>query len=46
MQKLAPVLLGSYITQPLLDEFNARYNDPHYGTSVITFIAHWGRKPA
>jgi hypothetical protein len=23
-----------------------RYQDPHYWTSVITFAANWGRKPA
>jgi hypothetical protein len=29
----------------LLEEFHARYQDPHYWTSVITFTANWGRRP-
>jgi hypothetical protein len=30
----------------MLAEFHARYQDPHYWTSVITFTANWGRKPS
>jgi hypothetical protein len=46
MQELAPALLKSgHITKELLDDFHARYQDPHYWTSVITFTATWGRKP-
>jgi len=45
--ELAPSLLkSSYVTEKLLEEFHARYQDPHYWTSVITFTANWGRKPA
>lgn len=44
--ELAPSLLASnYVTSKMLDEFNMRYRDPHYWTSVITFVANWGRKP-
>ena len=44
MQELAPSLLKSgHVTQELLDEFQARYQSPHYWTSVIT--ASWGHKP-
>ena len=47
MQELEPVLLEStYVTESMLEEFRARYRDPHYWTSVITFTANWGRKPA
>ena len=47
MRELAPSLLKSgFVTEKLLEEFRARYQDPHYWTSVITFIANWGRKPA
>jgi len=47
VQELTPSLLKSnYITQPMLEEFKAHYSDPHYWTSVITFTANWGRKPA
>ncbi len=46
LQELAPALLKSgAVTQELLDNFHARYNDPHYWASVITFTATWGRKP-
>jgi len=33
-------------TAQTLDDFYARYKDPHYWMSVITFIANWGRRPA
>ncbi len=46
MQELAPSLLKSgRVTGELLDEFRTLYQDPHYWTSVITFVANWGRKP-
>jgi SAM-dependent methyltransferase len=46
MRELAPSLLkfGS-ISEPTLAEFYRHYGDPHYWTSVITFVATWGRKP-
>lgn len=47
MRELAPALLQSgFVTEGMLEEFHARFGDPHYWTSVITFIASWGRKPA
>ena len=47
MQVLGPTLLKSdCVTETMLQEFRARYQDPHYWTSVMTFIANWGRKPA
>jgi hypothetical protein len=47
MRELAPSLLKSgYVTGEMLEEFHVRYQDPHYWTSVITFIANWGRKSA
>ncbi len=47
MRELAPSLLKSgHVTDKTLEEFHTRYQDPHYWTSVITFIANWGRKPA
>jgi SAM-dependent methyltransferase len=47
MRELAPSLVKTgYINQQMLDDFYSRYQDPHYWTSVITFTANWGRKPA
>jgi SAM-dependent methyltransferase len=47
VRELAPSLLKSgHILQQTLDEFYSRFEDPHYWTSVITFTANWGRKPA
>jgi len=47
MRELAPAMLKSgYMTEKMLEEFDTRYEDPHYWTSVITFTANWGRKPA
>jgi SAM-dependent methyltransferase len=47
MRELAPSLVKSgYVTDKMLEEFKTWYQDPHYWTSVITFIATWGRKPA
>jgi len=46
MQVLAPALLKSrYFTPEMLEGFFACYNDPHYWTSVITFVAASARKP-
>jgi SAM-dependent methyltransferase len=45
MRELAPVLMGAgCVTEGMLEEFQARYEDAHYWTSVITFVANWGRK--
>ena len=47
VRELAPSLQKpGYVTEKVLEEFYARYQDPHYWTSVITFTANWGRKPA
>jgi SAM-dependent methyltransferase len=47
VRELTPSLLKSgYVTEKMLEEFYARYQDPHYWTSVMTFTANWGRKPA
>jgi SAM-dependent methyltransferase len=46
MRELAPSLLKSEcVAEQLLSEFYTCYQDPHYWTSVITFVANWGRKP-
>ena len=45
--ELRPALLESgYITDETLAQIDNHYRDPHYWTSVITFTANWGRKPA
>lgn len=47
IRELTPSLLKSgYITEEMLKEFYTCYQDPHYWTSVMTFSANWGRKPA
>jgi SAM-dependent methyltransferase len=47
IRELAPSLLNSgHVTEETLEAFRAYYQDPHYWTSVITFMANWGRKPA
>jgi len=47
IQELAASLVKSgYVTEQMLKEFRACYQDPRYWTSVITFTASWGRKPA
>jgi SAM-dependent methyltransferase len=47
MRELGPLLLKlGCVTEKMLEEFHACYQDPHYWTSVITFTANWGRKPA
>jgi SAM-dependent methyltransferase len=46
MQELKPRLLQSgRIAANDFVEFEAHFHDPHYWTSVITFVATWGRKP-
>ena len=46
IRELAPALVKSmFVTEPMLEEFHARYQDPHYWTSVITFTATSGQKP-
>jgi SAM-dependent methyltransferase len=45
--ELKPSLLKSgYVTEKMLEEFHAGYHDSHYWTSVMTFTANWGCKPA
>ena len=45
--ELAPSLLQSRnMTPKMLEGFRALYEDPHYWTSVMTFTASSGRKPA
>ena len=34
------------MTQKVLEDFYSLYENPHYWTSVITFTATSGRKPA
>ena len=47
IRELAPSLLKSgHITGKMLEEFHSCYHDPHYWTSIMTFIENWGRKPA
>jgi SAM-dependent methyltransferase len=47
IRELAPALLKSeHVTESMLEEFWTHYEQPHYWTSVITFTASWGRKPA
>jgi SAM-dependent methyltransferase len=46
MINLRPALLKTgYVSEKMLDEFHTFYIDPHYWTSVISFIANWGCKP-
>jgi SAM-dependent methyltransferase len=46
VRELAPSLVKSgCVTDRMIEEFQARYRDAHYWTSVITFVANWGRKP-
>lgn len=46
LRELKPLLLKSgHVEEEMLTELNARYQDRHYWTSVITFCAAWGRKP-
>lgn len=47
MRELAPSLEKSgHMTGNMLEGFYAGYEDPHYWTSVMTFVENWGRKPA
>jgi SAM-dependent methyltransferase len=47
IQELTPSLLKSgHISGKMLEDFRGCYQDPHYWTSVITYISNWGRKPA
>ena len=47
MRELEPRLLQSgRITQQSFAEFDARFQDPHYWTSVLTMVASWGHKTA
>jgi SAM-dependent methyltransferase len=47
LHELRPALLESdQITEEILAQLDTHYRDPHYWTSVITFTANWGRKPA
>ena len=47
MRELAPALLKSgHVTGKMLQEFHSFYQDPHYWTSIMTFVENWGRKPA
>ncbi|MBV8549863.1 MAG: class I SAM-dependent methyltransferase [Acidobacteriaceae bacterium] len=46
-RELAPSLLKSgCVSADMLEEFHARFQDPRYWTSVISFTSTWGRKPA
>ncbi len=46
VRELAPSLLKSgQVSEQMLEEHHACYQDPHYWTSVITLTANWGRKP-
>ena len=45
MRELRPRLIESgHINAESLKFFDSHYADPHYWTSVITFVASWGRK--
>ena len=47
IEELAPALLRStYVTEEMLDGFRKHSRDRHYWTSVISFTASWGWKPA
>lgn len=47
IRELAPAMLQSgHVTEEMLEEFYVRFQDPHYWTSLISFTANWGRKPA
>lgn len=46
MRELRPRLLESgRIAANCFAEFDARYRDQHYWTSVLTMVASWGRRP-
>ena len=47
IRELTPALLRSgHVTAKMVEEFHSCYEDPHYWTSIMTFIENWGRKPA
>jgi SAM-dependent methyltransferase len=47
VRELAPSLLRSgQVTERMLDDFYSYFQNPHYWTSVISFVATSGRKPA
>jgi SAM-dependent methyltransferase len=47
IRELTPTLLKSgHVTRKMLEGFHSNYQDPHYWTSIMTFIENWGRKPA
>jgi hypothetical protein len=47
VRELAPSLMNSSnMTEKMLEDFYSLYADQHYWTSVITFTATSGRKPA
>jgi SAM-dependent methyltransferase len=47
MREVAPSLLRSgQVTERRLYDFHRNFEDPHYWTSVISFVATSGRKPA
>jgi SAM-dependent methyltransferase len=47
MTELAPALIKSgQMSGEMLEEFHSHYLDPHYWTSIMTFVENWGRKPA
>jgi SAM-dependent methyltransferase len=47
VRELGPLLLKSgHVTEKMLEEFDTRYENPHYWTSVITFTANWGHQQA
>jgi SAM-dependent methyltransferase len=46
VRELGPALLKSgHVTGKMLEEFHSCYEDPHYWTSIMTFVENWGRKP-
>ncbi|MBV8073688.1 MAG: class I SAM-dependent methyltransferase [Acidobacteriaceae bacterium] len=46
MCELGPALQRSgYVTEDMLQDFCAHYEDPHYWTSVLSFTATWGCRP-
>ena len=46
VEELRPRLIESgHVTGELFEEFSKHLQDPHYWTSVITFVASSGRKP-
>lgn len=46
VQELAPALMRSgHVTAAMLEDFTRCFDDAHYWTSPLTFVATWGRKP-